>query len=122
MKNPLRMLKNSRSEDMFSTVSFSELEEPFSHTQQFDSIDDSTCSNSTFARVSMLQVDKAIFQPDMPRQSKRTDNRMVEPSQTEPLHDGDVVSLAQAEDMSGCKSLTHVLQGLGSRSETNAWL
>ena len=48
----------------------------------------------------MLQFDKAIFQLDMPRQSKRTDDPMVEPSQTEPLHDSHVVSLAQAEDMS----------------------
>ena len=114
------MLKIHAAKTCFPLFIFLSLK-PFSHTQQFD-IDDSTCSNSMFARVSMLQVDKAIFQPDMPRQSKRTEDRMVEPSQTEPLHDSDVVSLAQAEDMSGCKSLTHVLQGLGSRSETNAWL
>ena len=120
-EEPMAHVENSRSEDMFSTVSF-QLEEPFSHTQQFGSIDDNTCSNSMFARVAMLQVDKTSFQPDMSRQTKRTVDRMVELSQTEPLHDIDVVSLAQAEDMSGCKPLTHVLQGLGSRSETNAWL
>ena len=46
-EEPIAHVENSRSEDMFSTVCFSELEEPFSHTQQFD-IDDSTCSNSMF--------------------------------------------------------------------------
>ena len=124
LEEPIAHVENSRSEDMFSTVSVSELEKPFSHTQQCCSIDDSTCSNGMFARVSMLQVDKAIFQPNILCQTNRTVNRMFELSQTEPLHDMDV---ALSEDVSACASLSHVVQGLGSlgsapQGNCTAWL
>ena len=50
-------------------------------------------------------------------------------SRTEPMHDSDmdVVWLAKAEDMSGCTSLSHAVQGLGNlgstpQGKTTAWL
>ena len=122
---PMSQIEKPCRENMFLSDSSSELEEPFSCTQQFSSHED--CSNSMFEKFSLSQAENTVLQPDMSCQTNRTVDRMLELSQTEPMHNMDVVLLAKAKDMSGCSSLSHTVQGLGSlesmpQGKTTAWL
>ena len=70
-----------------------------------------------FERISLSQAENTVLQPDMSCQTNRTVDRMLD-FQTEPMHGMAVVLLAKAKDMSGCSSLSHTVQGLGSLGST----